>query len=70
MVRPKGRTKTARVTINLDERAYALLLALADRDDAPVAQVARKAVVDFLNRMEPNIDQGSLPLVRPQREDN
>ncbi len=47
-----------------------MLLALADRDDAPVAQVARKAVVDFLNRMEPNIDQGSLPLVRPQREDN
>lgn len=70
MARPKGRTKTARVTINLDERAYALLLALADRDDAPVAQVARKAVVDFLSRMEPNIDQGSLPLVRPQREDN
>lgn len=70
MARPKGRTKTARVTINLDERAYALLLALAERDDAPVAQVARKAVVDFLNRAEPTISQGSLPLVRPQREDN
>jgi predicted transcriptional regulator len=70
MARPKGRTKTARVTINLDERAYALLLALAERDDAPVAQVARKAVVDFLNRAEPTINQGSLPLVRPQREDN
>jgi hypothetical protein len=70
MARPKGRTKTARVTINLDERAYALLLALAERNDAPVAQVARKAVVDFLNRVEPTIDQGSLPLVRPQREDH
>jgi hypothetical protein len=70
MARPKGRTKTARVTINLDERAYALLLAFAERDDAPVAQVARKAVVDFLNRVEPTIDQGSLPLVRPQREDH
>lgn len=70
MARPKGRTKTARVTVNLDERAYALLLALAERDDAPVAQVARKAVVDFLNRVEPTINQGSLPLVRPQREGN
>jgi len=69
MARPKGRTKTARVTINLDERAYAMLLALAERDDAPVAQIARRAVADFLGRAEPTIDQGTLPLVRPQREE-
>lgn len=69
MARPKGKTKIARVTVNLDERAYAVLLAVAVRDDAPVAQVARRAVVDFLSREEPLIGQGTLPLVRQKREE-
>ena len=64
MTRPKGRTKTERVTINLDERAYAALLAVAAREDAPVAQVARRAVVDFLQREDRSIDQETLPLFR------
>lgn len=68
MARPKGRTKTARVTINLDQHAYAVLLAIADHDDAPIAQVARRAVMDFLQRKEPSLDQGSLPLLRPQTQ--
>ena len=64
MARPRGRTKTARVTINLDDHAYALLLAVAGRDDVPVAQVARRAVMYFLQQQEKAIAQGSLPLLR------
>ena len=66
MVRPKGRQKTARVTINLDPNSYSILLAVAERNDAPVAQVARRAVIEFLRQEEPSIDQGRLPLQPPQ----
>ena len=62
MARPRGRTKTARLTVNLDDRAYATLLAVAGREDVPVAQVARRAIVDFLSREEPAFAQPSLPL--------
>ena len=62
MARPRGRTKTARLTVNLDDRAYAALLAVANREDMPVAQVARRAIADFLSREEPSFGQPSLPL--------
>ena len=65
MARPKGRTKTARVTVNLDDRAYSTLLAIAKHEDAPVAQVARRAIMDFLAREEESLTQLSLPLVHP-----
>jgi len=66
MARPTGKSKTARVTVNLDEHAYAILLAIARREDVPVAQIARKAVSDLIQREGPTIDQGTLPFVRPQ----
>lgn len=62
MARPRGRKKTARVTINLDEEAYANLLAVARQTDVPVAQVARRAVAEFLKREEPGSPQGELLL--------
>ena len=62
MARPKGRSKTARVTVNLDDRAYSTLLAIADHEDAPVAQVARRAIMDFLAREEASLTQLPLPL--------
>ena len=62
MARPRGRTKTARLTVNLDDRAYAALLAVAGREDVPVAQVARRAIADFLSREEPASGQSKLPL--------
>ena len=62
MARPRGRIKTARLTVNLDDRAYGALLAIAGREDAPVAQVARRAIVDFLSREEPSFEQRDLPL--------
>ena len=68
MARPKGRIKTARVTINLDENVYDSLVVVAMRNDEPVAQVARKAVLDYLRREEPSVDQMALPLVRAQQD--
>ena len=65
MARPKGKQKTARVTINLDPHSYSVLVTVAKRNEAPVAQMARKAVVDFLRQEEPSIDQGVLPLEPP-----
>lgn len=35
----------------------------AGREDAPVAQVARRAIVDFLSREEPSFGHRNLPLV-------
>lgn len=64
MARPRGRTKTARVTVNLDGHAYAVLAEIADREDVPVGQVARRAVMDYLARQEPSLKQSALPLIR------
>ena len=64
MARPRGRTKTARVTVNLDDRAYAALLAIAGSEDAPVGQIVRRAVMDYLARQEPPLQQTVLPLIR------
>lgn len=64
MGRPRGRTKTARVTVNLDDRAYAVLATIAGRDDVPVGQVARRAVMEYLTREEPTLSQATLPLIR------
>ncbi|MDE0229043.1 MAG: hypothetical protein OXJ62_09355 [Spirochaetaceae bacterium] len=62
MARPRGRTKTARLTVNLDERAFSALRVVASREDMPVSQIARRAIVDFLGREEPSFGQPSLPL--------
>lgn len=67
MARPRGRTKTARVTINLDDQAYAVLVSIAGREDVPVGQVARRAVMDYLAREGPALHQPVLPLVRSTR---
>ena len=65
MARPRGGDiKTARVTINLDDRAYAVLLTIATGEDVPVSQVARRAVMDYLARQEPSLKQPDLPLIR------
>jgi hypothetical protein len=64
MSRPRGRSKTARVTVNLDDRAYAFLTTIATREDVPVGQVARRAVMDYLARQEASVNQPALPLIR------
>ena len=64
MARPRGRIKTARVTVNLDDQAYAVLLGIATGEDVPVGQVARRAVMDYLARQELSLKQPALPLIR------
>ena len=64
MARPRGRLKTARVTVNLDDRAYTVLATIALREDVPVGQVARRALMDYLARQEPSLHQPALPLIR------
>ena len=64
MARPRGRTKTARLTVNLDDHAYSALRVVAGREDIPVSQVARRAIVDFLTREEPSFGQRGLPLIQ------
>lgn len=64
MARPRGRTKTARLTVNLDEQAHAALLAIAHQEDASLAWVLRRAIMDFISRQE-QPEQAVLPLVRP-----
>ena len=62
MARPRGKTKTERVTVNLDFQAYSALRVLAGREDMPISQIARKAIVDFLLREEPSFGQPELQL--------
>ena len=63
MARPRVRIKTARVTVNLDSRAYAILATIADHEDVPVGQVARRAVMDYLARHHSALPQPALPLI-------
>ena len=62
MPRPRGRIKTARVTVNLENHVYSALQTIADHEDAPIAQIARRAIMDFLAREEIKLTQPVLPL--------
>ena len=68
MARPRGRQKTARVTVNLEDQVYGALMAIAARHDAPLAWVVRRAVLDLIEREAPAIEQPLLPLRRSTQE--
>lgn len=59
MARPRGRHKTARVTVNLEDQVYATLLSIAAKNDAPLTWVVRRAVLDLIEREAPRIDHSS-----------
>ena len=44
MARPRGRTKPARLTVNLDRPTYLSLVELAKREDVSVSWVVRRAI--------------------------
>ena len=50
MARPRGRTKPARLTVNLDRPTYASLVELAKREDVSVSWVVRRAIEALLAR--------------------
>jgi len=50
MARPKGRTKPARLTVNLDRATYCALNELAQREDVSVSWVIRRAIEALLSQ--------------------
>ena len=50
MARPRGRTKPARLTVNLDQPTYLSLVELARREDVSVSWVVRRAIERLLAR--------------------
>ena len=44
MARPRGRTKPARLTVNLDRPTYRSVVELARREDVSVSWVVRRAI--------------------------
>jgi hypothetical protein len=50
MARPKGKKVAARLSVGLSESQHAALTALAEENEATVAWLVRRAVVEFLER--------------------
>jgi hypothetical protein len=48
MGRPRGRKKVARITVNLEAREHAALVALAQAEDLPLAWLIRRAVANMI----------------------
>jgi len=68
MARPRGRQKTIRLTVNLDEQVYGSLIAIAEKQDAPMAWVLRRAVMNFIEHQDTANEESRLPLVRSSKE--
>jgi hypothetical protein len=56
--------KTARLTVNLEQREYASLLALAKQEDVSIAWLIRRAIIEFLALQLETEMQPELPLAR------
>jgi hypothetical protein len=63
MARPRGRQKTIRLTVNLDEQVYSDLLAIANKQDAAMAWVIRRAVMNFIEQQGIANEEPRLPLM-------
>lgn len=50
MARPRGRTKPARLTVNLDRATHRALIELAQREDVSVSWVVRRAIEVLLTQ--------------------
>lgn len=48
MARPRGRTKTARISVSFEPQVYGALVGLARHQDVPVAQIIRRAVAKMV----------------------
>jgi len=63
MPRPKGKKRSVRLSVSLDEADHAELQRIAIENDLSVAWVIRKAVTEFIGRSG-ECEQGELPLAR------
>ncbi len=62
MARPRGKQKTIRLTVNLDAQAYGALQVIAEQQDAAIAWVVRRAVINFIEQHGRTGDQPRLLL--------
>lgn len=63
MGRPRNARKSARLSVTLDDRAYADLCALARQAEVSVAWMVRRAVIEMIARHQGDITP-ELPLRR------
>jgi hypothetical protein len=71
MPRPRGRSKTARISVNFDPDVYGTLILLAKRQDVPVAQIIRHAVQHLISSSKKTIRDNRYckPTMRTLAED-
>ena len=62
MARPRGNRKTARLSVSLDARDYAILAEIARKQDVSVAWVVRRAVSEVVRSHEEGAAEPELPL--------
>lgn len=62
MARPRGNRKTARLSVSLDARDYAVLSEIARKDDVSVAWVVRRAISDLVRAHQARNLEPELPL--------
>ena len=62
MARPRGNRKTARLSVSLDARDYAILAEIARKEDASVAWVVRRAVRKIVWSHKEGVTEPELPL--------
>jgi predicted transcriptional regulator len=63
MARPRGRTKSVRISVSLDDRAQGALLAIASGEDVSVSWLIRRAVNELIDDPGPE-DQAVMSLSR------
>ena len=63
MARPRDRIKVTRVKVNFEVQAYSAIQTIADHEDAAVAQVARRTIMDSLARGDATLRQPVLALI-------
>lgn len=61
MARPRGNRKTARLSISLDARDYAILTEIARKEDVSVAWVVRRAVSEIVRSHQEGAAEPELP---------
>lgn len=62
MARPLGNRKTARLSVSLDARDYAILAEIARKEDVSVAWLVRRAVSEVVRSHTSRAAEPELPL--------
>ncbi len=62
MARPRGNCKTARLSISIDARDYAILTEIARKEDVSVAWVVCRVVSEIVRSHQEGATEPELPL--------